>query len=131
MGISMQILGLLASLTFLVITHELGHFTFAKIFKTRVDQFYVFFNPGFSIIRMKRFDGKMHFSFFSGKAPDEWANHPESTEWGLGWLPLGGYCSINGMVDEKTKASDLDEEWPYITYLKKDKMTIVIYSSHE
>ena len=110
MGISMQILGLLASLTFLVITHELGHFTFAKIFKTRVDQFYVFFNPGFSIIRMKRFDGKMHFSFFSGKAPDEWANHPESTEWGLGWLPLGGYCSINGMVDEKTKASDLDDE---------------------
>ena len=110
MGISMQILGLLASLTFLVITHELGHFTFAKIFKTRVDQFYVFFNPGLSLIRMKRFDGKFHFSFFSGKAPEEWANHPESTEWGLGWLPLGGYCSINGMVDEKTKASDLDNE---------------------
>ena len=110
MGISSQILGLLASLTFLVITHELGHFTFAKIFKTRVDQFYVFFNPGLSLIRMKRFDGKFHFSFFSGKAPEEWANHPESTEWGLGWLPLGGYCSINGMVDEKTKASDLDNE---------------------
>ncbi len=110
MGISMQILGLLASLTFLVITHELGHFTFAKLFKTRVDQFYVFFNPGLSLIRMKRFNGKMHFSFFSGKAPEEWANHPESTEWGLGWLPLGGYCSINGMVDETTKASDLSSE---------------------
>ena len=106
----MQILGLLASLTFLVVTHELGHFTFAKIFKTRVDQFYVFFNPGFSIMRMKRFDGKMHFSFFSRKAPEEWANHPECTEWGLGWLPLGGYCSINGMVDETTKASDLSSE---------------------
>lgn len=110
MGISMQILGLLASLTFLVVTHELGHFTFAKIFKTRVDQFYVFFNPGFSIMRMKRFGGRMHFSFFSGKAPEEWANHPESTEWGLGWLPLGGYCSINGMVDETTKSSDLGSE---------------------
>ncbi len=110
MGISMQILGLLASLTFLVVTHELGHFTFAKIFKTRVDQFYVFFNPGISLIRMKRFDGKFHFSFFSGKAPEEWDKHPESTEWGLGWLPLGGYCSINGMVDEKTKASDLASE---------------------
>jgi len=110
MGISMQILGLLASLTFLVVTHELGHFTFAKIFKTRVDQFYVFFNPGISLIRMKRYDGKFHFSFFSGKAPEEWAKHPESTEWGLGWLPLGGYCSINGMVDETTKASDLASE---------------------
>ena len=110
MGISMQILGLLASLTFLVVTHELGHFSFAKIFKTRVDQFYVFFNPGFSLLRMKRFNGKMHFSFFSSKAPEKWSKHPESTEWGLGWLPLGGYCSINGMVDETTKSSDLSEE---------------------
>lgn len=110
MGISMQILGLLASLTFLVVTHELGHFGFAKLFKTRVDQFYVFFNPWFSLIRMKRYDGKFHFSFLSSKAPDEWAEHPECTEWGLGWLPLGGYCSINGMVDETTKASDLSSE---------------------
>ena len=106
----MQILGLLASLTFLVVTHELGHFGFAKLFKTRVDQFYVFFNPWFSLFRMKRYDGKFHFSFFSSKAPEEWEKHPESTEWGLGWLPLGGYCSINGMVDETTKASDLSSE---------------------
>lgn len=110
MGVFMQILGLLASLSFLVVTHELGHFTFARIFKTRVDQFYMFFNPGFSIMRMKRYDGKMHFSFFSSKAPEEWSEHPESTEWGLGWLPLGGYCSINGMVDETTKSSDLSNE---------------------
>ena len=110
MGIATQILGLVASLAFLIMTHELGHFTFAKIFKIRVDQFYMFFNPGFSILRMKRFDGKMHFSFFSGRPPKEWEEHPENTEWGLGWLPLGGYCAINGMVDEKTKASDLSEE---------------------
>lgn len=106
----MQILGLLASLSFLVVTHELGHYTFARIFKTRVDQFYMFFNPGFSIMRLKRYDGKFHFSFFSRQAPEEWSKHPESTEWGLGWLPLGGYCSINGMVDETTKSSDLSEE---------------------
>lgn len=110
MGISMQVLGLVASLAFLILTHELGHFTFAKIFKIRVDQFYLFFNPGFSILRMKKFDGKLHFSFFSGKAPDAWKEHPENTEWGIGWLPLGGYCAINGMVDETTKASDLDTE---------------------
>ncbi|MCQ2283662.1 MAG: RIP metalloprotease RseP [Bacteroidales bacterium] len=110
MGIATKVLGLIASLSFLILTHELGHFTFAKIFKTRVDQFYMFFNPGFAILRMKKFDGKLHFSFFSGKAPKEWAEHPEHTEWGLGWLPLGGYCAINGMVDETTKATDLDEE---------------------
>lgn len=110
MGISMQVLGLIASLAFLILTHELGHFAFAKLFKIRVDQFYMFFNPGFAIVRMKRYDGKMHFSFFSGKAPEEWKEHPEKTEWGLGWLPLGGYCAINGMVDETTKASDLDAE---------------------
>ncbi len=110
MGIGMQILGFMASLTFLVVTHELGHFTFAKIFKTRVDQFYVFFNPGFSIMKMKRFGGKMHFKFFTTKTPEEWNQYPENTEWGLGWLPLGGYCSINGMVDETTKASDLSED---------------------
>lgn len=110
MGVATQVIGLIASLSFLIITHELGHFTFAKIFKTRVDQFYLFFNPGFSLIRFKRFDGKNHFSFFSGRPPKEWEDHPESTEWGLGWLPLGGYCAINGMVDETTKASDLDDE---------------------
>lgn len=110
MGIVIQVIGLIASLSFLIVTHELGHFTFAKIFKVRVDQFYLFFNPGFSILRMKRYEGKMHFSFFSGKSPDEWKEHPEHTEWGIGWLPFGGYCAINGMVDEKTKASDLDDE---------------------
>lgn len=110
MGIATQVIGLIASLSFLVFTHELGHFTFAKIFKTRVKQFYLFFNPGFSILRFKRFDGKNHFSFFSGRAPKEWEDHPESTEWGLGWLPLGGYCSIDGMVDETTKSDELDTE---------------------
>lgn len=110
MGVLTQILGLVACLSFLIFTHELGHFTFAKIFKTRVDQFYMFFNPGFAIVRMKKYDGKYHFSFFSGRAPTEWAEHPEHTEWGLGWLPLGGYCAINGMVDETTKASELDAE---------------------
>lgn len=59
MGVFTQILGLVASLAFLILTHELGHFTFAKIFKTRVDQFYMFFNPGFAILRMKKYDGKM------------------------------------------------------------------------
>lgn len=69
---------LLLSLSILVFFHELGHFTFAKIFKTRVEKFYLFFNPWFSIFKFKKGE----------------------TEYGLGWLPLGGYVKIAGMIDE-------------------------------
>ena len=110
MGITTQIIGLLASLSFLVLVHELGHYTFAKIFHTRVEKFYIFFNPGFSILRMKKFEGKCHFSFFSSNPPKEWADYPDNTEWGIGWIPLGGYCSIAGMIDETKSASDLASE---------------------
>jgi len=110
MGISTQVLGLIAGLSLLVFIHELGHYMFARIFKTRVEKFYLFFNPGFSLLRMKKIEGKLQFSFLSPKAPEEWANHPESTEWGIGWLPLGGYCSISGMVDETKSAKDLASE---------------------
>jgi len=116
MGIPTQVLGLLASLGLLVFVHELGHFFFARLFKTRVEKFYLFFNPGFSILRMKKINGKREFSFFSKSSPESWADYPESTEWGLGWLPLGGYCSISGMVDETKSADSLGEEpqpWEY------------------
>lgn len=69
---------LLLSLSLLVIIHEFGHFIFARIFKTRVEKFYLFFNPWFSLFKMKRGD----------------------TEYGVGWLPLGGYVKISGMIDE-------------------------------
>lgn len=110
MGISTQVLGLLASLSILVFVHELGHYFFARLFKTRVEKFYLFFNPGFSILRMKKINGKREFSFFSKEAPESWDEYPESTEWGIGWLPLGGYCSISGMVDETKSADSLGVE---------------------
>ncbi|MCB9016441.1 MAG: RIP metalloprotease RseP [Lentimicrobiaceae bacterium] len=69
---------LLLSLSILVIFHEFGHFITAKIFKTRVEKFYLFFDPWFSL-----------FKFTKGE-----------TEYGLGWLPLGGYVKISGMIDE-------------------------------
>jgi regulator of sigma E protease len=78
MEILIQILQLLLSLSILVIVHEFGHFTAAKIFKTRVEKFYLFFNPWFSVFK---------FNF-------------KGTEYGLGWLPLGGYVKISGMIDE-------------------------------
>ncbi len=66
------------SLSFLIVLHELGHYIPAKLFKTRVEKFYLFFDP--------------YFSLFKKKIGD--------TEYGIGWLPLGGYVKISGMVDE-------------------------------
>ena len=78
MDVLIKILQLLLSLSILVIFHEAGHFIAAKIFKTRVEKFYLFFNPWFSIFKI-RYRG---------------------TEYGMGWLPLGGYVKISGMIDE-------------------------------
>ena len=73
-------LQLIFSLSILVLVHEFGHFIFSRIFKVRVEKFYLFFDPWFSIFK------------FKPKNSD--------TEYGLGWLPLGGYCKISGMIDE-------------------------------
>lgn len=78
---------LILSLSILVVLHELGHFLPAKWFKTRVEKFYLFFNPGFSLFKMKKGE----------------------TEYGIGWLPLGGYVKIAGMVDESMDTEQLKE----------------------
>lgn len=87
-GVPIMIIQLLLSLSFLVIIHECGHFFPAKWFKTRVEKFYLFFDPWFSIFRTKKGD----------------------TEYGIGWLPLGGYVKISGMVDESFDTEKLKEE---------------------
>ncbi|MCD6333697.1 MAG: RIP metalloprotease RseP [Bacteroidales bacterium] len=79
---------LLLSLSILVIIHELGHFTFAKIFKTRVEKFYLFFNPWFSLFKVKKGE----------------------TEYGIGWLPLGGFVKISGMIDESMDREQMKKE---------------------
>jgi regulator of sigma E protease len=76
---------LLLSLSILVVLHEFGHFLPARLFKIRVEKFYLFFNPWFSVIKKKIGD----------------------TEWGIGWLPLGGYVKISGMVDESMDTEQL------------------------
>ncbi|MFO7622352.1 MAG: RIP metalloprotease RseP [Bacteroidales bacterium] len=78
MTILIKILQFVLSLSILVVIHELGHFLLAKLFKTRIEKFYLFFDPWFSIFKIKRGD----------------------TEYGMGWLPLGGYVKISGMIDE-------------------------------
>jgi len=78
MTILIKILQFLLSLSILVIIHELGHFTFAKLFKARVEKFYLFFDPWFALVKRKKGE----------------------TEYGIGWVPLGGYVKISGMIDE-------------------------------
>ena len=78
MTVLIKILQFLLSLSIIVIVHEFGHFLFAKLFKTRVEKFYLFFDPWFSLFRKKIGE----------------------TEYGIGWLPLGGYVKISGMIDE-------------------------------
>lgn len=113
----MKFLAFFLSLSLLIITHEFGHLGLAKLFKTRVRRFYMFFNWKFSILKAKKFDGKWHFLFFNATTPKEWEEkEPDNTLWGLGWIPLGGYCDIAGMIDETKKAEDLEKEpqpWEY------------------
>ena len=118
----MKIIALILSLSLLVLTHELGHFFFARLFKTRVRRFYLFFNWGFSILKAKKFGGKWHFLFFNSKTPDEWdeknlaPEDQDNTLWGIGWVPLGGYCDIAGMIDETKGKDKLESEpqpWEY------------------
>lgn len=126
----MKFLALVLSLSLLVFIHELGHYLFARLFKTRVEQFYLFFNPGFSILRAKKCNGKWRFSWFSKKSPEEFAQYPDKTEWGIGWLPFGGYCSIAGMIDESNTSADSlsaePQEWEYRSKKAWQRLLIVL-----
>ena len=89
-------LQLMMSLSLLVIIHEGGHFLFARLFKVRVTKFYLFFDPWFSLFKFKPKNSE--------------------TEYGVGWLPLGGYVQIAGMVDETQDAEALkqpEQPWEF------------------
>jgi regulator of sigma E protease len=85
--VGIKILQFLLSFSILVILHELGHFLTARWFKCRVEKFYLFFNPWFSLFKKKVGD----------------------TEYGLGWIPLGGYVKISGMIDESMDKEQLNQ----------------------
>ena len=89
-------LQLILCLSLLVIIHEGGHFFFARLFKIRVEKFYIFFDPWFSLFKYKP------------KNSD--------TEYGVGWLPLGGYCKIAGMIDESMDTEQMKQpaqDWEF------------------
>jgi regulator of sigma E protease len=153
---------LILSLSILVVLHELGHFGFARLFKVRVEKFYMFFNPNFSIVRAKKINGKWVVKFFAPNVPskfqpkldangneildakgkavyesvdisqlsdDDWRKYPETTEWGIGWVPFGGYCSIAGMVDETKSINELEsepQEWEYRSRSVWQRLPIII-----
>ncbi len=120
MVVLLKIIQVILALSLLVLFHEFGHYSFAKLFKTRVEKFYLFFNPRISLLKFKRFGGKWHCKAFSSNDDPEWDAHPEHTEYGIGWLPFGGYCKIAGMIDESmdTEAMKLPPQ-PYEFRTKK------------
>ena len=94
MEIIIKLSQFLLSLSLLIILHELGHFIPAKLFKTRVEKFYLFFDVKFSLLKKKIGE----------------------TEYGIGWLPLGGYVKISGMIDEsmdKDQMAQPQQPWEF------------------
>ena len=107
MDVLIQASQLLLSLSILIVLHELGHFIPAKMFKTRVEKFYLFFDPWFSLFK-KKING---------------------TEYGVGWLPLGGYVKISGMIDEsmdKEQMKKSPEPWEFRSKPAWQRLVIMI-----
>jgi regulator of sigma E protease len=101
-GIWVQVVQFIMALSLLIVLHEGGHFFFARLFKTRVEKFYLFFDFLFP------FSNIMPFSLFKKKIGE--------TVWGIGWFPLGGYVKIAGMVDESMDKEQLakpPEPWEF------------------
>lgn len=130
MELALQIFQFILSISILVVLHEFGHYLPAKWFKTRAEKFFLFFDPYFSLFAAKKINGSWKYKFLSKNLPDtevvmvngkekevpinidalpdsDWRKHPESTKWGIGWLPMGGYVKIAGMVDESMDVEQL------------------------
>lgn len=85
-----QLLQFVGALSLMVILHEMGHYIAARIFGVRVEKFYLFFNPGFTLFR--------------------YTSKKSGTEYGIGWLPFGGYVKLSGMIDESLDTQQMQKE---------------------
>ena len=128
---------LVAALSLLVVIHEFGHYIFARIFGIRVDKFFLFFNPWFYLVKYNPKTKK--WSFFKDKPEDEALAESlkkssdkatwRDTEYGVGWLPLGGYVQIAGMIDETQDASTLSAEpqpWEFRTKPAWQRLLVMV-----
>lgn len=128
----------------LVIIHEFGHFLFARIFGVRVEKFYIFFDPWTELFKWKpkRYIGGFgKTKRFKGapEEPEEKENAAEApskkrgfwsdTEYGIGWLPLGGYCKISGMIDESMDTEQMKQpakDWEFRSKPAWQRLLIMI-----
>ena len=107
----MKFLQVVLALSILIVVHEFGHFTFAKLFRIRVDKFFLFFDAGGTFLFSTR-----RSKWFPRLCPSalKW-----ETEYGIGWLPLGGYCKIAGMIDESMDLEQMKrkpQSWEFRTH---------------
>lgn len=123
------------ALGLLIIIHEFGHYFFSRLFGIKVNRFYLFFNPYFSLVKYYPREGVVKIGAHGGEneaekclatfkvgkphpAPADGKTSWRDTIYGIGWVPLGGYCDIDGMVDETKSADDLAAEpqpWEFRT----------------
>jgi regulator of sigma E protease len=114
-GTLVKVLQLFVALSLLIVLHEFGHFFFARLFKTRVEKFYLFFDFLFP------FSGLLNFSLFKKTKGD--------TEYGIGWFPLGGYVKIAGMVDESMDKEQMalpPQPWEYRSKKAYERLFIML-----
>lgn len=117
-------LQLIVALALLVIIHEFGHYTFARIFGIKVEKFYMFFNPWFSLAKWKPKKKNVKYDK-KGNEVMTWCD----TEYGIGWLPLGGYCKIAGMIDESMDTEQMKEEpksWEFRTKPAYQRLLVML-----
>lgn len=115
---------LVLALALLVIIHEFGHYFFARVFGIKVEKFYLFFNPWFSLFKYKPKKGKVKLNRDGSERPT-WRD----TEYGIGWLPLGGYCKIAGMIDEsmdKDQMAKDPEPWEFRSKPAYQRLMVMI-----
>jgi regulator of sigma E protease len=128
-------LQLIVALSLLIVLHEGGHFLFAKLFKTRVEKFYLFFDYKFSLFStyanwFRRLMGKQpvpHRKDKNGKETNEYEY--EGTEYGIGWIPLGGYVKISGMIDESMDKEQMalpPQPWEFRTKPAWQRLIIML-----
>ncbi|MBR4757146.1 MAG: RIP metalloprotease RseP [Bacteroidales bacterium] len=120
MEVLMKVLQVVLALSILIVIHEFGHFSFAKLFGIRVEKFYLFFDMG----NTKLFSTKgKWFTRLFPKAKD-W-----DTEYGIGWLPLGGYCKISGMIDESMDLEAMKKDpqpWEFRTKPAWQRLLVMV-----
>lgn len=137
---------LILALALLVLVHEFGHYFFARIFGIRVEKFYLFFNPYFSILRYNPATGRLELGTWTDKKEQDHALKswqigrdyekagdpiPEwrRTVYGIGWVPLGGYCKIAGMIDESMDREQMAAEpqpWEFRTRPSYQRLLVMV-----